>query len=143
MRLWQKMSLAFTAGAIGGAVNVAFVAIVAAVGIVALLGIHSPRPSMPAFLYKQMAWGGLWGLVLVLPLLRGKWWLRGLVLGFFTSLATMLYFLPRIQLPVGGRFESPGLFGLGWGEMMPLLILVANSVWGLTAAWWYARMTAD
>ncbi len=143
MRFWQKMSLAFTAGAIGAVANVVFVAIVAAVGITALLGIDSPRPSMPAFLYKQVVWGGLWGLVLVLPLLRGKWWLRGLVLGFFASLATMLIFLPRIQLPAGAPFASPGLFGLGWGEMMPLLILVANSVWGLTAAWWYARMSAD
>lgn len=143
MRLWQKLSLGFTAGAIGGVANVAFVAIVAALGIVALLGIDSPRPSMPAVLYKQIAWGGLWGLVLVLPLLKGNWWLRGLVLGFFASLATMLIFLPRVVMPAGAPFASPGMFGLGWGETMPLLILVANSVWGLAAAWWYARMTKE
>ena len=143
MRFWQRMSLAFTAGAIGAVANVVFVAILAALGITAMLGIESPRPPMPGFLYKQVVWGGLWGLLLVLPLLRGNWWLRGLVLGFFASLAAMLIFLPQIHMPAGAPFASPGQFGLGWGEMMPLLILVANSVWGLAAAWWYAFLTAD
>lgn len=141
MGLWQKLSHAFAAGAMGALANVAFVAIVGALGIVAALGIESPRPAMPAFLYKQIAWGGLWGFLLVLPWLKGNWWLRGLVLGLLASLVAMLYFIPRIQLPPEAPLDAPGYFGLGWGTLFPVLVLVANSVWGLVAAGWYARMT--
>ncbi len=143
MGLWRKLSLGFAAGALGAVANVAFVAIVAGLGISAALDIQAPRPPMPAFLYKQIVWGGLWGFLLVLPVLSGKWWQRGLILGLLASLVAMLIFLPRIVMPPTAPFPSPGIFGLGWGAMMPVLILVANSVWGLVSAWWYARMTRE
>jgi hypothetical protein len=28
------------------------------------------------------------------------------------------------------------MFGLGLGALTPLLVLVANGVWGLMTAWW-------
>ena len=34
--------------------------------------------------------------------------------------------------------QGPGLAGLNLGTMMPVLVLLANAVWGLVAAWWYS-----
>ncbi len=140
MNMWRKLSIAFAAGSLGALANVIFVAVVATLGITAALGIDSPKPPMPAFLYKQIAWGGLWGFVLVVPALTRSWWQRGLVLGVLASVVALLIFIPMIQFPPDFKYASPGYLGLGWGAMFPVLVLAANSVWGLVAAYWYERL---
>lgn len=128
-----KLSLAFTAGAVGGVANVIFLYVVSVAGIVALLGINLPAPPLPAFLYKQIVWGGLWGLLLAAPILRQSWWLRGVVLGVLATLVALFVFMPQTPL---------GVAGLNAGPLMPVLALVANVVYGLVAAWWFRRTAA-
>lgn len=141
MTFSQRLSLAFSAGAVGALANIAFLALAGALGLVAALGIDSPKPPMPGFLYKQMVWGGLWGFIFLLPIPDWSWWLRGLLFGLLASLSTMVIFMPMIHLPPGSVFADPGYFGLGWGALMPVLVLGANSAWGLVAAHWYQRVT--
>ncbi len=121
---------AFSSGAIGGVANVAAIAILGATGIIALMGIKAPDPQMPAFLYKQMVWGGLWGLLLVTPVLKDSWWQRGLLLGVLASGAALFYFLPR---------AGADMMGLNMGNLMPVLVLAVNWAYGLAAAWTYQR----
>ncbi len=130
----RNLSVAFTAGAIGGLVNVILLSVLNRSGLLAAIGLDLPPPALPAFLYKQIVWGGLWGLLLVAPFLTRNWWIRGLLLGAAASLVALVVFFPQTPL---------GMFGLNKGPLMPLLVFFVNSGFGLAAAWWYERATRD
>jgi len=130
MTALNPLARGFTAGAIGGAANVAFIALAGSAGLIAAMGIDLPAPALPAFLYKQMVWGGFFGLIFALPALKGSWIARGLIVGLLASLAALFVFLPR---------AGAGMGALNPGALTPVLVLVANSVWGLVAAWVYDK----
>lgn len=134
MRLLNQISLGFAAGSLGAAANVGFLALAAAGGLIAAMNLTLPALPYPDFLYKQIAWGGLWGVLLAAPVLTGGWFLRGLLLSLLASAATLFIFFPMASLGEQG----PGMAGLNLGTMMPVLVLLANAVWGLVAAWWYS-----
>ena len=134
MKLLNQISLGFAAGSLGAAANVAFLALAAMAGLIAAMSLQLPELPYPAFLYKQIAWGGLWGILLAAPVLTGSWFLRGLLLSLLASAATLFIFFPMATVGEQG----PGLAGLNLGTLMPVLVLLANAVWGLVAAWWYS-----
>jgi hypothetical protein len=47
------------------------------------------------WLYFRVVWGGLWGFLFMLPLVRGHWWLRRIILSLGPSAFQMLYVFPR------------------------------------------------
>lgn len=121
----KRSSLLFTAGAIGGVATVVLFYVRGA------LGLGGPPVSL-GLLYKQMVWGGLWGLVLLVPLFAGRWWLKGLIVGFLAGLAALVIFLPMNGVPVAKL--GPGF----WAT-----VLLANAiVFGLVTAWW-AKLTGS
>jgi hypothetical protein len=130
MTAFNALCRGFTAGAVGGVANVIFVVLAGITGLIAAMGIGFPAPELPAFLYKQMVWGGLFGLLFVTPYVKGSWIVRGLVVGLIASLAALFIFLPMAGV---------GIAGLNAGVLTPVLVLIANSVWGLVAAWVYDR----
>ena len=137
MKLLNQISLGFAAGSLGAAANVGFLAAAGAGGLIAAMNLQLPELPYPAFLYKQIAWGGLWGILLAAPILTGGWFLRGLLLSLLASAATLFIFFPMATVGEQG----PGLAGLNLGTMMPVLVLLANAVWGLVAAWWYSYVS--
>lgn len=139
MQTARNLSLAFTAGGVGAVANVAFVMVAAMSGLIAAMGIGLPAPAMPAFLYKQIVWGGLFGLAFVIPALSRSWITGGLLVGLAASLVALFIVFPSVT--VDGK--GPGMAGLNAGTLTPVLVLAANSVWGLAAAWWYKTMAAE
>jgi len=136
MGIWRKLSNGFAAGSLGAVANVLFVAAMAHLGLIAAMGISFPPPALPGFLYKQVAWGGLWGFLLIAPVLGRSWLWRGLLIGLLASVGTLFVFFP-MHTTAG---QGPGMAGLNAGTLTPVLVLLANWVWGLVAAWWYARL---
>ena len=63
----------------------------------------------------------------MLPMVRGRWWLRGIMLSLAPSAFQLLYVFPRET--------GAGLLGLGLGALTPVFVLAANTIWGLSAAW--------
>ncbi len=126
----RNLSRGFTAGAVGGVANVVTIILLVKIGIVDLMGIRMPPLDPRIFLYKQAVWGGLWGLLLVSPVLKDSWWQRGLLLGILASAAALFYFMPR---------TPAGMMGLNAGALTWLMVLIVNSVYGLVAGWWYER----
>ena len=63
----------------------------------------------------------------MLPMVRGHWWLRGIVLSLAPTAFQLLYLFPRES--------GHGLLGLGLGTLTPVFVLAANALWGLAAAW--------
>ncbi len=124
----RKLSGAFTGGAIGGLVDSINITILGMVGVSDLLGV-SMKPEFTApWLYQRMVWGGIWMLLLLLPLWKKQSILRGCLFSLLPS-AMMLFMV----LPGMGK----GLLGLGFGALTPLVVIGLNFIYGIVAAYWY------
>jgi hypothetical protein len=130
MDLMQNISLAFTAGCLGGLVNSLAVWLAGAVGLTRLVGVKLAPAFTMAWLYPRLVWGGLFGLLLVLTGPRRSPWGQGLALSLPPSLVQLCVVFP-FQL-------GKGWLGLELGLMTPVLVLLFNAVWGVAAAGWYA-----
>lgn len=124
----RKISGAFTGGAIGGLVDSVNITIMGRIGISDFLGV-SMKPAFTApWLYQRMVWGGIWMLLLLLPLWKKQTVLRGCIFSLAPS-AMMLFMV----LPGMGK----GLLGLGFGMLTPLVVIGLNFIYGIVAASWY------
>ena len=130
---WRQATLAFAAGALGGLVLFAFLWVIGTIGIPQAIGINLPVNVAKAYLYNRIVWGGIWGFIFLIPW-KQSWWIRGLVFSVAPSVVQMVVIFP-LATPAG-------MFGLGLGALTPLLVLVANGVWGLVTAWWLESLVA-
>jgi hypothetical protein len=70
--LAKKLSLVFAAGCLGGLLNSLAVWIFGVIGITPALGVKiAPQLSAP-WLYPRLVWGGIWGLLFLLPLMQKR-----------------------------------------------------------------------
>ena len=128
----RKISGAFTGGALGAFVDSFNIWFMGKAGISDLIGL-SMKPEFTApWLYQRMVWGGIWMLLLLLPLLKKKVVLRGCLFSLLPS-AMMLFMV----LPEMGK----GVLGLGFGTVTPLVVIGLNCIYGIVAALWYRKGT--
>ncbi len=97
-------------------------------GLTEALGVRIAPSFSAAWLYPRIAWGGLWGLLFLLPLASQRWVAQGLALSLFPSLFQLFVVFPYRT--------SAGVLGTGLGHLTPVLVIAANAVWGLAAAAW-------
>ena len=124
----RAASLAFAAGAVGALLNSLAVWAAGHYGLTARVGVAIHLSCSAAWLYPRIVWGGLWCLLLLLPLAPGRTLIRGLVVSLGPSLAQLLFFFPQQT--------SHGLGGLGLGLLTPVAVLIFNAIWGISAAYW-------
>ncbi|MEW6428415.1 MAG: hypothetical protein AB1568_10310 [Thermodesulfobacteriota bacterium] len=134
METVRKISGAFTGGALGGLADSINIWALSRLGITGLLGVAMKPEFTPPWLYQRLVWGGLWMLLLLLPLWRERPVLRGCVFSLPPS-AMMLF----LVLPGMGK----GMLGLGFGAMTPVVVIGLNFVYGIIAAYWYRFTVAD
>lgn len=131
--LLRRLSLAFMAGLV--AALVASLALWAAgrYGLTASLHVAIAPALSPHWLYPRLVVGGLWGFLLMLPLLR-----RPLLRAVLISLPPLLFQLLWIY-----PFQT-GQGWLGWelGPLAPVVIGCQWLIWGATAVVW-ARATGQ
>lgn len=129
----RKISAAFTGGAIGGFVDSFNIWFMGKVGISDLIGL-SMKPEFSApWLYQRMIWGGIWMLLLLLPLLKKKVLLRGCLFSLLPSCMMLFMVLPEM---------GKGMLGLGFGIVTPLVVIGLNFIYGIVAALWYRKGTS-
>ena len=122
----KKILIYFAAGCLGALVNSIVVWLFGSFGITRSAGV-SIAPSLTAnWLYPRIVWGGLWGLLFVLPMLESKLLRKGALLSLFPT-AIQLFFI----FPLKTR---KGMAGLDLGLLTPLFVLFYNWVWGFIAA---------
>lgn len=126
--MFRNLSAAFTGGVIGALLSSLLFWELSRDGVIAWMGIALHPLLSLSWLYPRLVVGGLWGLLFTLPLLPGRPAMRGLL----WSLAPAAFMLLH-QMPAAGH----RLFGLGYGALTPVLVLLINALWGLTAALWY------
>lgn len=99
------------------------------VGISDLIGITMKPEFTAPWVYARMIWGGIWMLLLLIPILKDRIYLRGMLFSLVPS-AMMLFMV----LPSMGK----GIFGLGFGMLMPVVVIALNFIYGIVASQWYA-----
>jgi len=124
----RSLSLAFSAGCLGGIANSLAAWWMGAAGIPAALGVKMAPDLTRTWLYPRIVWGGIWGVVLLLPLIRRSYVLRGVVLSVLPTIGTLFILFPS---------EGKGMMGMQLGALTPLFPLVLNALWGAVAGAWY------
>lgn len=114
--LITRLSVAFAAGAVGAIAN----SLAVQLGGMLLPG--AAPPFTPAWIYQRLVWGGIWGFLLLLPLLRDQPVLRGLILGLAPAVARLTVFAP----PDGSASAA-----------FIIQVFVFNAIWGVAAALWF------
>lgn len=125
----KALSVCFAAGSFGGLSNSLFNWLCGTSGINAALGIALKPAFTPEWLYVRLVWGGLWGLLFCLPLLKNK---------SIYIRASILFLLPLlVQLFIVFPFKlNKGYMGVDLGTLTPVLVILANLVWAYTTAYW-------
>jgi hypothetical protein len=96
--------------------------------LTARLGVKLAPELTDEWVMPRVLWGGLWGLLFLLPVMqRRNILLRGMLFSLAPTLAQLFYFFPQSQR---------GVMGLSLGQLTPLVVALAGVVWGVTAAWW-------
>jgi len=126
--LLKNISMVFAAGCLGGLVNSLAVWIFGDLGINAALGVKIAPALTPQWLYPRIVWGGIWGLLFLLPLMRSRILSRGIILGLGPSLVQLFVVFP---LKAG-----KGYMGFDLGTLTPLLVFIFNAIWGIATAIW-------
>jgi hypothetical protein len=124
----KKLSLVFAAGCLGGLLNSLAVWIFGEIGITSALGVKIAPPLSAPWLYPRLVWGGIWGLLFLLPLMQKRFLYRGLIFSLGPTLVQLFIVFP---LKAG-----KGVMGFDLGLLTPLFVFVFNAIWGLTAAIW-------
>jgi hypothetical protein len=129
MAIARELSQTFAAGTLGGLVNSLFLWAIGQLGVTAALGVKIAPALSPPWLYQRLVWGGIWGLVLLLPFLRQGSPLRaGFIASLGPTLAQLFYVFPHMA--------HQGVGGVELGLLTPLVVVVVNAVWGWAAVVW-------
>jgi hypothetical protein len=126
--VFQTLSACFTAGVLGGLANGIFQWGAGVFGLSAMMGVAIAPAWTPPWLYQKLVWGGVWGMLYIFPLLKRSVLLRGVVYGLAPTAVALLVVFPDML--------GKGMFGMELGTMTPLFVLIGNTVWGVSAAWW-------
>ena len=126
--LARKISLVFAAGCLGGLINSLAVWIFGEIGISSALGVNIAPKLTVAWLYPRLVWGGIWGLLFLLPLMKTSIFTRGLIFSIGPTVVQLFVVFPMKA--------HKGMLGLDLGLLTPLLVVVFNAIWGWAAAIW-------
>lgn len=119
----KKMLMYFAAGSLGALANSLVLWQLGQLGITGALHVAIAPSLSAAWLYPRIVWGGLWGLLFILPFLQSRLVFKGAVLSLLPSI---------VQLFVVFPFKAhKGIGGIELGLLTPLVVLMVNWVWGV------------
>jgi len=125
----NKLLVVFAAGCFGALMNSLTVWLFGQYGISAMLDVAIAPALTPAWLYPRIVWGGIWGILFILPFLNDEeqWLIKGSLLSVFPTAVQLFYIFPEIA--------GKGMAGMDLGMLTPLLVLFFNWVWGVMTAY--------
>ncbi|MEN8759979.1 MAG: hypothetical protein ABF303_16085, partial [Desulfobacterales bacterium] len=90
----RKLSLYFSAGALGGLTNSAAIWLAGMTGLTTYLQVKiAPAWTLP-WLYPRIVWGGIWGLIFLLPVAKSRVFARGVLLSLGPTLVQLFWVFP-------------------------------------------------
>ncbi len=122
----KKLLIFFAAGCLGALANSLTVWLFGHYGITSMLDVSIAPSLSSGWLYPRIVWGGLWGLLFILPMLQSRLLLKGAILSLFPTAVQLFVVFPTMA--------HKGMGGLDLGLLTPLFVLLFNWVWGVVAA---------
>lgn len=126
-RTLSLMCVCFCAGLIGGLGSATTAWLFGSWGIPDLLGVRMSPVFNKTWLYPQLVWGGLWGLVYFLTVggrtSRRHWVRKALWLSLLPSAFQLFVVSPY--------WTQQGLLGMRLGDFAVLFVVFFNLMWGL------------
>jgi hypothetical protein len=116
----------FGAGCIGALVMCVVMWLFSRYGITQSLGVAISGSVSPQWMYPRIVWGGLWGLLFLLPLLSGSLLARSFVIALFPTLIQLFVIYPF--------YQGKGVAGLSLGLLTPFVVFFFFWIWSLTTA---------
>lgn len=135
MTLISRAALYYAAASVGGLAVALTAWGLGEAGVADALGVGINPPMQLPWLYKMIVWGGLWGLIFLLPIKLGPLWLKALVMTLAPVLVALVVFTPM---------RGGALFALDKGAIAPFYIYAINIPWGLATAYlgrWFGAQT--
>lgn len=121
----KKCLLVYGAGSIAALITALLHWLLARYGFSYELG-SDLAPSISARgLYPKLVWGGICGLLLLLPLAANRWLLRSLIIAVVPTLVQLLVIYPVMT--------GYGFAGLALGVLTPLVVFALFWCWSLLA----------
>lgn len=121
----NKLFVFFTAGCIGALANSLVVWFFGDIGITKMAGVAISPALTLQWLYPRIVWGGIWGLLFILPLFKSRLLLKGSLLSLLPSIVQLLVIFPNAGNEMGG---------IALGMLTPIFVLFFNWIWGIVAA---------
>jgi hypothetical protein len=122
----KKILIFFAAGCAGGLAYAVVVSFMGDLGITSALGVSYHHGLTSGWLYSRIVWGGIWGILFLLPLSQSNLFLKGSILSLLPTAFQLFVVFPL--------FTNNGIAGLKLGILTPLVILFFNWVWGIATA---------
>jgi len=122
----KKLLICFAAGCLGALANSLAVWAFGEYGITKQFGVTIAPTLEVSWLYPRIVWGGLFGLVFVLPFMNTKLITKGAIISIFPTLVQLLVVFP---LKAG-----KGYFGIELGMLTPAFVVFFNLIWGIVTA---------
>ncbi len=122
----KNLLIFFAAGCAGALANSLAVWWFGQMGIAASAGVSIAPALTPGWLYPRIVWGGLWGLLFVLPMLQSRLLTKGLLLSLFPTAVQLFVVFPLKA--------HKGVAGIELGLLTPAFVLFYNAVWGVVTA---------
>lgn len=94
-------------------------------GITHSLGVAIGGSIAPQWMYPRLVWGGLWGLLFLLPILTSSIFARSLVIALIPTLVQLFIIYPF--------YEHKGVAGLSLGMLTPFVVFLFYWIWSLTS----------
>ncbi len=127
--LLRAILTAYAAGSLGGVINSLTIWAFGMYGVTAVMGVKLAPALTAPWLYQRLVWGGIWGLLLIFPFLVSQPFLRGLIISIGPTLVQLFYVFPYMA--------GKGFAGMQLGTFTPVVVILVNAVWGITAALLY------
>jgi hypothetical protein len=124
----RRISLVFSAGIVGGLINSVALWALGSFGVTAMMGIKLAPKLTPMWLYPRMVWGGIWAAMFLIPVFKNSPLKRGVLYSLGPTIVQLLVIFPHKAYK--------GYLGLELGGLTPVLVVVLNALWGITAAYW-------
>lgn len=122
----KRILIYFAAGCLGALANSIAVWLSGDMGISGALGV-SISPQLSAdWLYPRIVWGGIWGELFFLPLLRSKPISKGTLLSLFPTAVQLFIVFPYKA--------KKGIAGMELGIFTPVFVIVFNWIWGIVTS---------
>jgi len=134
MKFFKNLSFVCAAGCVGGLAKALAAAAFSQTGINAALGSNLAQVLSPQLIYDHVVWGGIWGLLFLIPLRQLSHVWRGVLFSLGQTALQLFFDFPRM---------GQDLLGLKLGLATPFLVLFFGILWGVAAGLWLQLMQKD